>query len=79
MLDFVRFAASVLKGLQKAVATDIDVFLLLLAGLLLGKTGLGKALLVYVVARRADQYAGLLASKLDHIALVMAKEEKTNE
>lgn len=77
MLDFVRFAGQVVRGLGKAASTDIDVFLLLLAGLLLGRTGLGKALLIYVIFRRADQYAGLFASKLDHIALVMAKEEKS--
>lgn len=79
MLDFARFAIGVIKGLGKAASTDVDVFLLLLAALLLGRTGFGKALLIYVIARRADQYAGLFASKLDNIALVMAKEERANE
>ena len=79
MPEPIKFAIGVFKGLWQAATTDVDVFLLLLAGLLLGRKGLGKALLVYVAARRADQYAGLLASKLDNIALVMAKENKANE
>jgi len=75
----IRFVFGVLKGLWKAATTDVDVFLLLLSGLLLGRRGLGKVLLAYVIARRADQYAGLFASKLDDIALVMAKENRFNE
>jgi len=75
----IRFVFGVLKGLWKAATTDVDVFLLLLSGLLLGRRGLGKVLLAYVIARRADQYAGLFASKLDDIVLVMAKENRFNE
>jgi len=78
--DFFKFSVGVFKGLVQAFTTDIDVFLLVIAGLLLGgRKGLGKAFLIYVIARRTDQYAGLFASKLDQISLVIAKGDNTND
>lgn len=69
--DFRQFAISVLRGVGQAATSDPDVFLLLFAGLLGGPKGVSRALFILVAARRGDQYAGLVASKLDQIARVM--------
>lgn len=73
-MSFVQFAGRTLTGLGRAYTSDIDVFLLGTAGLLRGRKGLSTALLVYVVARRADQYVTVVASKADLIASVMARD-----
>lgn len=73
---FPEFAAGVGLGLYKAVTEDSEVFLLTTGCLLSASRsarlrGLGKAMVILFAARRADQYAGLFATKLDQIALVM--------
>lgn len=57
---FPEFSLGVCHGLVKAVLTDIDVFLLFLSALIPHK-GLQRSLMLYVIARRADQYATLFA------------------
>lgn len=73
---FHEFAAGVGLGLYKAVTTDTEVFLLATSGLLLGSgsrrlRGLGLALGGLFISRRADQYALMLAQKLEEISQVM--------
>lgn len=65
MKDFVEFASGIGLGLVQAYQEDTDVFLLANAGLLLGASsprlrGVGKALALYTVYRRADQYVTAL-------------------
>lgn len=76
MKRFGEFVAGMGIGLGKAVTEDEDVFLLALTGVLLGSrskraNGIGKVMGMYVVARRADQYMGVLDRKLTQIALIM--------
>ncbi len=63
-------------GLAKAVTTDPDVFLMAVAGCLLGSRygptrGLGKGLTMYIVARRVDAILGSFDSKLGVIVGLM--------
>lgn len=70
--DNLRWMWSILLGLGKAATTDVSVFLLALAGILLGgRKGLGSSLLLYIVLRRADEYGHLYASKMNQIAQVI--------
>lgn len=76
MKEFAEFAAGIGLGLAKAVREDENVFLLAVTGLLFGSrskrlNGIGKAMGMYVVARRADQYVGVMDRKLSQIALIM--------
>lgn len=76
MLKFAEFAAGIGLGLAKAVAEDESVFLLATTGVLLGSrsqrlNGIGKAMGMYVIARRMDQYVGVIDHNLTQIARVM--------
>jgi hypothetical protein len=70
MSEFSDFAQGVGRGLVTAVQTDINVFLMTTAGVVYPikpLRGLSLALGVYVLLRRADDYAGLFAKKLDDL------------
>lgn len=76
MVKFAKFAAGIGAGLAKAATEDESVFLLTITGVLLGSrskrlNGIGKVMGMYVVARRADQYMGVLDHNLKRICLVM--------
>lgn len=78
MGETLRFWLIILKELWQTVRTDVDVFLMLVAGLLLGgRRGLGKALLFYIAVRRGDQVAAAYATKLDQIFLLMSRRTTT--
>lgn len=75
---FVKFAAGVLVGLLRAFATDINVFLLGLAALILCLPvvfPIGIVLVIYVLLRRADEYASLFASKADLFVRVIGDDQ----
>lgn len=78
MLAFKDFALSVFKGLAVAIRTDIDVFLMAVAGTLLASKvsrGLGVALLFYLAIRRGDQWMKVYANlKSREIAGVKSNE-----
>lgn len=57
MKEFLEFGLGILNGIQQAVRTDVDVFLMALAALCLSiriLRGLGFVLLFYVAVRRGD-------------------------
>lgn len=59
MTEFGKFALGVFKGLGVAIRTDIDVFLMTVAGLALSNRitrGLGIAIIFYLGIRRGDQW-----------------------
>jgi hypothetical protein len=78
--DFFDFSTGVTRGLAKAYVSDIDVFLLFSAGVLLGARsgllrGIGKATLVYTAYRRGDQYVTALTQTSTQIARAFVKTE----
>ena len=67
---FIEFGSAILVGLVRAVAHDIDVFLLALSAAFLsfGPTRwVGLVFLVYTVFRRLDQYVAAITTKADSI------------
>ncbi len=74
--QFFQFALGTYRGLFRAVLTDSDIFLLATMGILLGgrsrrTRGLGIALGGWVLARRVDQYVGVIDSKVGHLVRVI--------
>lgn len=72
--DFPEFAYRVITGLAKAVITEPDMFVLALSTIS-SKRG-RNALLLWFIARRADQYVGVLDSKLTLLARVIAESNQ---
>jgi hypothetical protein len=66
--DFLEFAAGTGLGVVKAASSDHDVFLMAVTGGLLGcrsprLRGLGKALGMFVIARRVDQWVSVRSTR----------------
>jgi len=57
-MKFIHFASGVFRGLGRSVTEDTNVFLLAASAALGGRRGISRALLVYVLLRRADDYFG---------------------
>lgn len=81
--QFPEFAKGVLLGLYRAYLTDVDVFLILSSGLLMGSRsrslrGLGQSVLAYATFRRFDGYVHVTATQLARLATVK-NERISNE
>jgi hypothetical protein len=71
-MNHVEFAIGTLRGLGQAVVSDPDLFLLA-AGTLVGGR-VQKGVTVWFLARRADQYVGVLSRDIRTIGQVTVND-----
>lgn len=58
----------------RTIFSDPDVFLIMLGGVLIGRKGIGFALILWMLSRRSDQYVQVFSSKLDKFSELRYKE-----